>query len=705
MSGAAAGTGPPPGTGPSAAAAGAGVASGPAPRRFRPELHGLRGAAIGLVVVYHVFIGRVSGGVDVFLFISAFLLTGTIAARLERGDRVHVATLLARTFKRLLAPAAVVVLATLAGALLWMPPSTWTNLLDDAVGSLLHVQNWVLIDRSVDYAAHDSGTSPLQHFWSLSVQGQIFVLWPLLMAGTGLVARALGRRPHRALVLMFAVVGAASFAWSVWSTAVDQPVAYFDTAARAWEFAAGSLLALLMPRLERAMAARGIVLRVLAGWLGLAGLISCGIILDVDGVFPGWIAAWPLACAALILVAGCTGVRGSADALLSTRPAAFLGDVAYALYLVHWPLLVLWLSGSGRESAGLLDGAVLIVLSLVLAHLLTKLVDTPVRRWPWADAHPARAGAVAALALVTGLAPAVGAQQVLEHRRAEAEARASRDNPGARVLAEDYTPHPEADPDAPVLPAPENAARDWVFAPEPCEGDRAPRDPGLRESCTITPGDEDDPVIVVVGSSRMEQHAGAIIPLAEQNGWRVMMLWQKSCPYSPGTENRGPECAAHNDAVAAYLEQTPPDAVATSTTLVTYDPEERVSPGIEDGLSRLTERGIPVLAFRDQPRLVDVQPTECLEEHGADSPLCTVPAADIFAPERPDAELLARADAEGPAPVVPVDMTPLYCPEGTCRPVIGNVAVYLDEDHISGTYARSTSGALQDQLDAAGWRW
>ncbi len=292
---------------------GAAAGSGPAPRRFRPELHGLRGAAIGLVVIYHVFIGRVSGGVDVFLFISSFLLTGTIAARLERGDAVRVPTLLARTFKRLLAPAAVVVLATLAGAKLWMPPSTWPNLLDDALGSLLHVQNWVLIDRSVDYAARDSGTSPLQHFWSLSVQGQIFVLWPLLMAGAGLLARAVGWRPRRALVLVFAVIGAASLAWSIISTSANQPVAYFDTAARAWEFAAGSLLALVLPQLEKAMAARGVALRVAAGWLGLVGLISCGIVLDVDGAFPGWIAAWPLACAALVLVAGSTGVRAAAD--------------------------------------------------------------------------------------------------------------------------------------------------------------------------------------------------------------------------------------------------------------------------------------------------------------------------------------------------------------------------------------------------------
>src|SRR5690606_19420638 len=203
-------------------------------------------------------------------------------------------------------------------------------------------------------------------------------------------------------------------------------------------------------------------------------------------------------------IAGTTGVRASADALLSTRPAAFLGDVAYALYLVHWPLLVLWLAASGRPRAGLLDGAALIGLSLLLAHLLTRLVDTPVRRLAWAQGRPARAAAVALLGFAVGAVPAAGAEQLLDHRREQALATAARDNPGARVLAPGHRPDPAADASAPVIPLAPDRGRDWTEITGECTGPAAPQDDALLEQCTMTPGPEDAPVLVVVGSSRMQ---------------------------------------------------------------------------------------------------------------------------------------------------------------------------------------------------------
>ena len=150
-----------------------------APRagRFRPELHGLRGLAIALVVLYHVFFDRVSGGVDVFLFLSAFFLTGSFVRRIEAGAPVAPIAYWARAFKRLLPPAVLVILATLAGVRLFLPPSSWMPALNDATASILQVENWLLIHRDTDYeAAATIATSPLQHFWSLSIQGQVFLL-------------------------------------------------------------------------------------------------------------------------------------------------------------------------------------------------------------------------------------------------------------------------------------------------------------------------------------------------------------------------------------------------------------------------------------------------------------------------------------------------------------------------------------------------
>lgn len=210
----------------------------------RAELHGLRGLAIGLVVLYHVFLDRVSGGVDVFLFLSAFFLTGSFVRRMEDGRALAPVAYWARTFKRLLPPAVVVVLGTLAAVRLLLPPSTWMPSLQDAVASFLQVQNWQLIVRGTDYeAAATLSTSPMQQFWSMSIQGQVFLLWPLLFVLCAVIARATGVGPRRVVLVLMSAIVLASFAWSVISTSSQQPIAYFDTTARLWEFAAGSLLA------------------------------------------------------------------------------------------------------------------------------------------------------------------------------------------------------------------------------------------------------------------------------------------------------------------------------------------------------------------------------------------------------------------------------------------------------------------------------
>lgn len=551
--------------------------------RFRPELHGLRGLAIGLVVLYHIWFDRVSGGVDVFLFLSSFLLVGTFLRRVDAGRRTAPLAYWGRTFKRLLPPTTVVVLATLAGVRLVLPPDRWMTSITDAIGSLLHVENWVLITRGVDYyAAEEAGPSAFQHFWSLSIQGQVFLAWPLLIAAAVLLARLLRRRARGVLAVLFGAVLVASFTWSVISTSTQQEIAYFDTFTRLWEFAAGSLLGLALPWWEqraehrsRRLPRRGRrradragsfsdsplsrPVRVIMAWAGILGLVSCGLLIDVQGAFPGWIAAWPLAAAALVLIAGTTGHPLSVDRVLSTRPAVVLGDISYGLYLVHWPLLILYLAWTGKERAGPFDGLALILLSLLLAWLLTRLVDTPVRRWPWASERPWRAGAVALTCLVLSLTPVIASQQHLLAAEREAEARAVADNPGARVLDPEFTVHPEADPDAEPLPSLAALPGDWVLGDGLCSGDREPRadvEP-KRNSCGVVEGEPGGKVVVSVGNSRMEQFTGALIPLAEENGWTLITLWKGGCLYAPDAQV-SEECDAWGAKAQTYLERISP---------------------------------------------------------------------------------------------------------------------------------------------------
>ena len=313
---------------------------GAAPRQrkptFRPEVQGLRALAVLMVVTYHVWLGRVSGGVDIFLLVSAFLLTLSFVRKAESGKPFGLLAHWLHLFKRLLPAAVVVILGVLAGTWLILPQGRWPQVLDEAWASLLYSQNWLLADLSVDYYAQDhAGASPLQHFWSLSIQGQVFILWPLVFSATAVVLAGLRRVPrlhwltYRGLLaLVFGTVFAVSLAYSIDQTATNQAYAYFDTRARLWEFALGSLLALALPYLKP-----GRVLRVALGWVGLAAMVSCGLVLTVDRSFPGYVALWPTLAAAAIIVAGQSGSRYGVDRLLSSRPAVALGDNSYALYL------------------------------------------------------------------------------------------------------------------------------------------------------------------------------------------------------------------------------------------------------------------------------------------------------------------------------------------------------------------------------------
>lgn len=691
---------------------------------FRPELHGLRGLAILLVVLYHVWADRVSGGVDVFLFLSSFLLVGSFARRAEEGAALRPLAYWGRTFKRLLPPTAVVVLATLAGVRLVLPADRWMPAITDALGSILHVENWVLIRRGVDYyASDDSLTTPFQHFWSLSMQGQVFLLWPVLIAVTVWIARRVHRAPRRALVLVLTLVLVVSLAWSIWSTATQQTVAYFDTRARLWEFAAGSLLGLLLPGIEarrgdgrrrggrhasrRAGALTGP--RVAAGWLGLVGLVSCGLLVDVQGAFPGWIAAWPLAAAALVLWAGTTGHALGADRLLASAPMRWIGDVSYGLYLVHWPLLALYLGRTGHERAGVLDGAVIVAASLLGAWLLTRLVDTPFRRWPWASARAWRSGLVVACTLVLALAPVLAARHHLVAAEQEALARAVADNPGARTLSPDYTPDPDADPSAPLLPTPAMIGADWVSGPEPCQGDLAPEGDErgeLDEICRVQPGaDEDSPVLVSVGNSRLEQFSGGLLEAAQEKGWTVVALWKGGCTYTPDADSTA-SCDAFDAAARSYLQRLAPDAVALQTTFMDGEQRETPMPGLEDTLADLSAGGSQILAVRDIPRLA-TDPTACALESSWDDPGCAEDVPADLLQERPDAGALAAASGEGAdAPgIVPLDVTAAVCPEEQCSPSVGNVVVFIDPSHITGTYARSLHEEIDRQLEQEGFTW
>ncbi|MBB3156736.1 peptidoglycan/LPS O-acetylase OafA/YrhL [Microbacterium proteolyticum] len=653
---------------------------------YRPDVDGLRAVAILLVVSYHVWFGRVSGGVDVFLMLSAFFLTRGFVRRMTGPTPVRPVTHLLGVFRRLLPAASVTLIGVLVVVWALYPETSWRGVWEQTWASLTYTQNWLLAADAVDYYARSEVPSPLQHFWSMSVQGQAFVLWIALLGLCQLVVRRRGLSPDRVVGVVFGAVFTLSFIYSVVRTATAQQVAYFDTGARLWEFAAGSLLVVALPHLRL-----GAVSRAVLGWAGMVGLLVLGMVLDVRGGFPGFLALWPVLCAAAIVASGTGESRHGPARFLASRPLRAVGRDAHALYLVHWPILVTFLVVNDRTEVGLVGGLGIVVLSLVLARALTWAVDQPVRSWRRADASPLVPVAVLTTAAVAVALP-VGAWQTTSwvHERA-VEARAQLTNPGAAVLRDPALA--EIPTDATLLPLPTLLEAEWTQLERECTGEWATGAEELRGTCHETAHTaRARHTVVVIGDSHAQQITAALLPWAQENGWGVVHLIKGGC--SMGLDEPGMDelCDSWREAAVGLVEQVKPDAVMTVVTRSDAgEDDEKVRAGIHRFVDRMSDAGIEVLGVRDNPRFA-FDMFGCVAD-AADPLDCAVPRSASLADSNP-ADVLARPG------VHLVDLTPWICPDDLCVGVIGNVAVYRDDNHLTRIYARTLGRSLAEQLPA-----
>ena len=689
-------------------------------RGFRPEIQGLRAFAVLLVVIYHVWVGKVSGGVDVFLFISAFLLSLSFMRKINEGKPLKLLNYWTHVFTRLLPAASVVILLTLAGSFLVLSPTIWSARAVDAQASLFYWQNWNLANNSVNYfASNTGGKSPFLHFWSLSIQGQIFLLWPVLFAITALLVKKVRIKPVPAAVLVFGLVFCASFAFSVWEPKNSAAYAYFDTRTRLWEFAVGTLLAIMTLKWKPAH----VGIRVVMGWIGTIGLITCGAVLPVEKAFPGFLALWPILSGALVIIAGRTDHKFAIDRLLVSKPLLNLGNISYALYLVHWPMLVLYSAAVGKPRVSFLEGTVLIAASIGLAWVLNRFVEKPLRsasdnflpalasklkfKRP-VTSYAAWAGNIAFVAAILALvAPTVlGTRALAEQRDAQVinNAMVSVQNdadtyPGARALSPDKE-LVEADP------IPKNATIASLFVPwdTGCKGSYALTHEQLDISCGYTKNASDDaPLFAVVGSSHALQKTEALKGISKQAGANQLNLLLTGCPY-PFTQPENTvngfmkRCIPFTEnATAEILTAKPTTVFIISTTTATTAEGETVDPGLDETLRKLTDAGIQVIGIRDNPRFASDMYMCAMKAKNIDD--CAEPIEAKYG-EDPAAPIFAKYADRG---AYQIDLKDVYCPDGKCSVLQGNVYMYADSNHLTNVYEATLTDIIYERALAAGW--
>ncbi|VBA34404.1 acyltransferase family protein [Mycobacterium attenuatum] len=694
---------------------------------FRPDIEGLRAVAILAVVLYHTGIPGISGGyigVDVFFVISGFLITGLLWREATTTKTVGLGRFYGARARRLLPAAAAVGVVTAIGAAVLLPPLQARRVFVDGIASALYVGNYRFAVQGTDYLNADLAPSPFQHYWSLGVEEQFYLVWPALIIGTAWLLRrtaraTVARTAPYAIVL--GLVAAASLAGAAIWTRTSPPWAFFSLPTRAWELAVGGLVALSIDRWRRLP----LTPATIVGWGGLALILLTCTQLGPSTPYPGTAALLPVLGTALVIGGGCV-TGGMGVGRLLCRPAMrAIGRVSYSWYLWHWPLLLLMPPLLGN-AAGLPARLAATIVSAGLAVITLHLVENPGR-----FAAALRRSAKASLALAGAASGVAACACAVLLTAVPAPAGHGAAAPQAKIAA-----LPPSAPDAGAL-SPQEAAvgtllaqvRDAVAASAGVQavpsnidpplaaapGDKAPvfvngclrswREVGQNECAS---GDTASPTtITLVGDSHAAMWEPALQQTAGQRHWRLETLAKVTCPLldlpivSPYLGRTYTECEQWRTEIVNRLRAERPRLVVLGMSrryhadfgFAAYDPAWLDA--LTRTVAQLRSFGSAVLVLGPVADPQSSVPT-CLSAHLDDAGAC--------APQRSLATNAAGVAAEEAATAAGggqyVDLTELFCAADRCPVIVGNTLVFRDDNHVTTEYSQMLApvlGALVDR--------
>ena len=642
-------------------------------------MEGLRAVAVVAVLLYHAGVPFAGGGyvgVDVFFVISGFLITGLLVRELEKTKTVSLARFYSRRAKRLL-PLTVVVLAVVA-VVSWLlfDPVRMEEVSLGIVAAGLYFMNWLLAARAADYFAAGLEASPVQHFWTLAVEEQFYLVWPVLILTAAWWSRRTGLGLRPVLAAAFALVVVSSLAYSVYSTQAQAGAAYFSTLTRGWELALGGLLALVPTSRV------GLLPRTAAGVMAAAGLAAIAFAtlrFNDDTLFPGHAALVPTLGTAAIIAAGLATTPAGPSRLLTLGPVRHIGRISYSWYLWHWPPLVFAAAIWGKLSP--LEGVAVLAASYVPALLTNRLVEKPFLHSRRLSRFPRKAlalgGACTAASVALGLALLALTPTVPEAPEGEvAGAAALRDSYSLQESAKAVNPTPRE--------AEKKENRPRMYA-DGCHLDLEEK----RSPECVYGNPSSQTTVVLFGDSHAMQWFPALEELAKERDWRLVGFSKSACPparisvYSTGLRREYRECEEWRErTIGRILQEENPDLIVTST-LNRYRAREdgkgldgdanneAVVEGYVSTLEKLRSSGAPVAVIEDVPRPEKNVP-ECVSRSLDNLQNCAFPRDKALEEPR----INARA-AEEVGGATLVDPTPVVCPEETCPAVIGDALVAL----------------------------
>jgi len=717
---------------------------------FRPDIEGLRGIAVALVVLFHAGLLSQSStqltggfiGVDLFFVISGFLITGLLIRERERDGRIGFARFYARRVRRILPAAIVVLLVTLIISNSVVTLVDRSSTMEDGAASALSIAN-IRFAMTTDYF-NPVSYSPFLHFWSLGVEEQFYLVWPALMAV------AAWKMPRLGAEVVLIIVIVASFAANLVITDASPSTAFYLLPTRAWQLAAGGLLAMVagstyrLPGFVRAVF-RNVV--PFAGWIALAGLvIAAGAIDSSTSAYPGALALVPTIAAVLLIASGES--RSGPGIALRLWPIRFLGKISYSLYLWHWPILILGgLILNGAADLTLTTGQALALagLSVPVAAMSWFFVEEPFRRGFIPLPRPGRIVAlgVAVMLIVAAVGTSFdfGAQSALAGLNGIADASPTADatdqptvqptptmvlptaalSPGVTAsptpaFTPALSPSPKPAPPssyavAGLRPSLGNVAKDYE---QPWHDGCLGFDPATSPKSGCVYGNTSGQyTVVLLGDS----HGSAIFPgvnqVAKAHGWKLVPYLKINCPFTDirmiefNRKNEYTECETWNLNVVSKLNKNPPNLLIISESRWFYPVSGNDSAGADGAaLARMIKKvpaATKVVILQDPPLpgINDKAPT-CLSANINDYRKCNYSRSRGFSSSMGTREKAAAA-ATGAGLI---DLTATICPgTGSCPIVQNGIIMWRDEQHLTATYATTLGPAIDIQLAAILSSW
>lgn len=643
-------------------------------RKFRPDIEGLRAIAVLAVVISHSKLGLESGfiGVDIFFVISGFLITSHLYKEAVQTNTISLKAFYARRIIRILPASIVVILLTILSSYFWLSPLQFLNYVMDGLWSTFSAMNYRLIGTSTDYFNSATIPSPLQHYWSLAIEEQFYLILPLFLL---ILTKLFSKKKYfkSLLSVLFSVIILVSLYFSYTVTKSEQTIAYFALHTRVWELAVGSLLAIninffgnIKPKISGAFS-----------WLGILGLLAGFVLINQKTPFPDIWALIPVISTALIIAMNTNYNKFGSEVILGSKVFQWIGKISYSWYLVHFPLFIILLEYQEKTSFDDRLGTTLV--SFIFANVLYFLVEVPTRFNPIFKDNIKNiylfglllilicSGILGYLLYQKNTPPSNSPAVVID---SEVElAKNIKKSSELSIIPTDL-----------VVPLSQSINDKY----DGCISYKTQKIPDETTTCTL--GNlESTKIMVLLGDSHAHQWTKTFENIAQKNNYKLITYTKSGCPISDITvnydkdKNEYEQCYSWRNEAMSRIEQLKPDIIIN--TSLAYKSSNAKS--YTEFIQKLKSYSKNVVILSDTPHPLYNIP-ECLQKNQKKVFKCDFDQTN--ATFEIEERVIELGIAKNLGALV-IETGDWFCINKICPPIINKIIVYHDRSHISKAYS------------------